>query len=115
MITHPARSAAQRRIRNDILKAAPNETIMAISSMCLNALENPNLRMTSALRRKVGQQAPQLKRLIDEKTSLARKRRLLEQENNMEQQSGGALPILPLLFSLLPTVGSLVGGLIKKV
>lgn len=109
MCLAPARTESQKQFKQEMLKSLPTESIQAIGSICKNALDNPKLKMTANLRRKVAAQRANLLRLANTKLSpTTRRKHLLQQQ----QQSGGALPLLPLLFSLLPPVTSLVASLV---
>lgn len=110
----PARTETQRQFKQEMLKSLPTESIQALGSICKNALDNPKLKMTANLRRKVAAQRANLLHLANSKLSPTSRRKYLLQQQQQQQQSGGALPLLPLLFSLLPPVASFVGSLVSS-
>ena len=111
-----------------MIKYLPYGAIQAVSSICKNAIDNPNLKMTSTLRRRVQAQNEALRRLANTKSSLASRRKQLVEavaissptitsrgrgkKRGDGQQTGGALPLLPMLYSLIPPVASFLGNLI---
>lgn len=115
MALQPGRTEGQRRLQRDMLHALPNDTLAAIGSVCKNALDNTNLRMTNCLRRKIAQNNDILRKLADPQKTISSKRRMLASSEDGGQRGGGAaLSLLPLIFSLLPTVGNFVGKMVTK-
>ena len=82
--------------RRTLLQSAPNELIGLLSRGVLNILKG-RIAISRNSKQKLGRYKKQLRTLADKKTSVKKKKKVL--------QSGGFLPLL------LPLLGPLLGGI----
>lgn len=91
--------------RRDILIHSSPDFIQTLCEISLNLLKG-NVPLTPSQFKKLKRQKKIIKLLADKRTSLKRKQQVLK------KQTGGFL--LPLLSAVVPLIGNLVGGLIRK-
>ena len=94
--------------RKAILKFADKELIYCLCECIENTL-NGNVKLSSAKHHQLSKSAKVLRKIVDRKTKVPKKRDLLVQH-------GGFLPALlaPILGVASGLIGDLVGNLIKK-
>ena len=94
--------------RKTILKLADKEFIYCLCECIDNTLKG-NVKLTAAKHQQLSKSAKILRKIVDKKTKLPKKRELLVQH-------GGFLPALlaPVLGIASGLIGDLIGNLIKK-
>ena len=91
------------RGRKALIKEAPPGLIKALSECCNNALYNPRLRLPANKLRKLRPYKKAIRTVAHARTSIGRKRRVL--------QKGGFLGVL--LSTLAPILASVIGSAVK--
>ena len=94
-------------VRKAILRGADKELLRCISECALNIL-NGNVPLKPAERKALKKHKNKLRRIVDKKTSLKKKQKIV--------QSGGFLPLLlgPLLSVIAPLAGKAIVHAISK-
>lgn len=93
-------SRVPKPTRRSILKYAPNGLIDCMSECCLNILKG-NVRLTLAQKRKLARHKHQLRQLSKRGVSVTKRKKIV--------QSGGFLPLLPLIAKI---AGGVLPGLL---
>lgn len=91
--------------RRDILAYCSSDFIQALCEIALNVLKG-NVPLSTAQYNKLKRQKKVIRLLADKRAGLKRKHQTLM------KQSGGFL--LPLLSTVVPIIGDLIGGLVRR-
>lgn len=99
-----ALSASTPQKRKDILTHCSPDFLQTICEIALNVLKG-NIRLPASLYKTLKKHKNKIRQLADRKLGLKFKRKLL-----LTQRGG----FLPLLAGLIPMIGDLISGLVKR-
>ena len=94
-----------KNLRRTLVKVAPDGAIKGICNAALNIARNSKIHLTPALKSKFKHHKTLFNQLLNKKISIRKKRHTL-------LQSGGALPLIPLILSTI--LGGLGSSLFNK-